>query len=684
MSSTTFSRRTFGQLIGAAAVASAVRAAHGTAAHGTYRPRSECFFGVHLDIQPTGSATNLGRDVTEAMVADFLDQVRPDFVNYDCKGSYGYLSYPSRLQKYPGIVTDSLRVWRKVTAARGIALYVHFCGLWDELSAAEHPDWTVRLADGTRDKRYMSLFSPYTEKLMVPLLLEAADKYDLDGAWVDADSWCVVPDYCDAARERLHRKTGIGSLPTRPGEPGWDAFLEVMREAYREHLSFYLGEVKKHRPRFQLAANWFYSPNAPERPTIPVDYLTGDFQQGIADTRIDGRYLAATGKVWDLMPWGFHADAKELASSTEPTLFYSTEVDLKQQISSIIAQGGGLEPYYIPTMTGAIDPRLTRTVAGLAAYARARQAVCHHAQSVPQIAVLYSKHSFYANAPQPFGNEPERNKAQGVLSALLGCQYSVDMLPDWRLTDPADTSASRYPLIVVPDWSDIGAEAHRALSDLARGGTALIVIGADNVRMFSAELGVKPIGKPAVQRSWIATDTTLCNVSGLWQAIEPAGAQTILARFPDFNTTAGIGLPAAAMAKIGKGHIIGIAGPIGQLFSFARQPGLRSTLQGMVERLFRPKYRVIAPPSVEVVLRSHRGMEYLHLLNTSNAATSEHPYTVDYVPAIDTIKVIAPQSAGRPRSVLEKLPLDIRDTDEGTEIVVRGLALHEALEFRSA
>ena len=683
MSPATFSRRGFGQLMGAAAVASTMRVARGAASHDTYRPRSECFFGVHLDIQPTGSATMLGRDVTEAMVADFLDQVGPDFVNYDCKGIYGYMSYPSRLQKSPGIATDSLRVWRKLTAARGIALHAHFCGLWDELAAAEHPDWTVRLADGTRDKTRMSLFSPYTEKLMVPLLLEAADKYDLDGAWVDADDWYVAPDYCDAARDRFHRKTGLSSLPAKPADPGWDAFLEVMRAAYREHLSFYLGEVRKRHPRFQLAANWFYTASSPERPTIGVDYLTGDFEEGVATSRLEARYMASTGKVWDLMPWGFHADGKDLAG-TEPRLFYATELDLKQQISSIIAQGGGVEPYYIPTMTGAIDPRLTRTVAGLAKYARARQAVCHHSQSVPQIAILHSKHSLYANAPQPFGNEPERDKAKGVLEALLGCQYSVDLLPDWRLTDPADTTASRYPLIVVPDWSDIGADAHRALTDLARRGTAVIVVGAANVRLFSQELAVKPIGEPAVQRSWLATDTTLCNVTGLWQSIEPAGAETILSRYPDFDTAAGNDVPAATLAGIGKGQIIGIAGPIGQMFNFARQPGLRDILRQMVDRLFQPKYRIIAPSSIEVALRSLQGAEYLHLLNSSNAATSEHPYTVDYVPVIDAIKIIAPKSAGRPRSVFENLPLDIRDTDHGTEIVVRGLALHDALEFRSA
>ena len=356
--------------------------------------------------------------------------------------------------------------------------------------------------------------------------------------------------------------------------------------------------------------------------------------------------------------------------AAEPTLF--------------IAQGGGVQPYFIPTTTGGIDPRLTRTMAKLAKYARPRQSVSHHSQSVPQIAILYSNHSLYANAPQPFGNEPERDKANGVLDALLGCQYSVDLLPDWRLTDHADATASRYPLIVVPDWNDIGADAHRALTDLARRGVRVIVIGAANVQLFSRELGVKLIGEPAVQHSWLATDTTLCNVTGLWQAIEPAGGEVILPRYPDFDTAAGNDVPAATLARIGKGQIIGIAGPIGQLYDFARQPGLRDLLRQMVDRLFQPKYRVIAPSSIEVALRSLDGAEYLHLLNSSNAATSEHPYTVDYVPVIDTIKIIAPKSAGRPRSVFENLPLDIRDTDHGTEIMVRGLALHDALEFKSA
>src|ERR1700694_3241046 len=89
--------------------------------------RSDSFFGVHFDLHPNGSDTILGRDLTEAMVERLIDRVAPDHIQYDCKGHPGWLGYPSSVSRSaPGIVKDSLAIYRSVTARRGVGLYVHF------------------------------------------------------------------------------------------------------------------------------------------------------------------------------------------------------------------------------------------------------------------------------------------------------------------------------------------------------------------------------------------------------------------------------------------------------------------------------------------------------------------------------------------------------------------------------
>ena len=119
--------------------------------------RKDCFLGMHFDLHPSPRDPALGRDVSDEMVEHFLNEVKPDFVQYDCKGHVGYLGYPSKVgTSAPHIVQDSLEIWRRVTARHGVALYIHFSGVYDDRAVAEHPDWALVNADGKPDDRLTS------------------------------------------------------------------------------------------------------------------------------------------------------------------------------------------------------------------------------------------------------------------------------------------------------------------------------------------------------------------------------------------------------------------------------------------------------------------------------------------------------------------------------------------------
>ena len=93
------------------------------------------------------------------MLAHLLETVHPDFIQYDSKGHPGYLGFPSKTgMSAPGIVQDSLAVWRRVTAARGVALYNHFSGVLDGAAVTKHPDWARLGPDGKRAPQETSLF----------------------------------------------------------------------------------------------------------------------------------------------------------------------------------------------------------------------------------------------------------------------------------------------------------------------------------------------------------------------------------------------------------------------------------------------------------------------------------------------------------------------------------------------
>ena len=48
------------------------------------------------------------------MVEGFLDAIRPDYVQFDCKGHQGYASYPTEVgYAAPGLGKDGLEIWRR-------------------------------------------------------------------------------------------------------------------------------------------------------------------------------------------------------------------------------------------------------------------------------------------------------------------------------------------------------------------------------------------------------------------------------------------------------------------------------------------------------------------------------------------------------------------------------------------
>ena len=644
-----FTRRQFAAV--AAASFAAVRTAFGTDAPKRLR-RSQSFFGLHFDLHPGPSDPALGRDVSDEMVAELLDATRPDFVQYDSKGHVGWLGWPSQVgPSAPHIVKDSIEIWRRVTAQRGVALYIHYSGVWDSEACRRHPEWARVGPDGKLDKNQTSTFGPYVDQVMIPQLREAATKYDLDGVWVDGECWATNPDYSPAAATVFRNKTGSGTLPKGPQEAGWQQWLDVNREAFRAYLRHYIQALKQTHPNFQIASNWLYSTFVPEEPSIPVDFLSGDFlgNASISTARLDARYLAQTGKSWDLMAWGFQdSGSNKVGAVHKPAL------QLEQEAAVVLAQGGGFQVYYNPSRAGWFEQSHVVTMGRLAKFCRARQAVSHQSESVPQIGVLFSKETLYATSGRLFGGwGSATDPARGCIDALVALQYSVDVLPDWKICRVAE----RYPLIVLPEWTAIGEAAHQTLLQYASAGGVLIVCGAENAALFAEAIGARVSADAAsVQAAWIGGGEVLGNLHGLWRDLEPGSAQVLEQRFTDYDTRSG-GLPAAVAGKHGKGEIVLIPAALGRVYAQTHTPAVRDFLRRIVAPRFQPPVRVSAPPVVEVALRTKAKRLHIHLLNSAGMQVAGDFAALDYIPAVGPVKLSFPWK-----------PLSAKLTPEGTAL----------------
>jgi len=530
----------------------------------TYPPRltrAESFLGVHFDFHASANDTEIGAHTTPEMIAAIIDQVRPDYVQCDCKGHPGLSSYPTHVgYPAPGVVADALRVWREVTAEHGVALYLHYSGVWDTEAIKHHPDWARIDEDGLPDPDKTSVMGPYVDELLIPQLAELAGDYGMDGVWVDGECWATVRDYSPKMLEAFRQETGITTVPRRPEDPHFWQFTEFCREAFRRYVRHYVRALHLRYPAFQITSNWAFSSTMPEPITIDLDYLSGDtnYANSVNAARFEGRCLARQGLPWDLMAWSFVADRTGKSCTTT-----KSKVQLKQEAAIILSLGGGFQAYFNQRRDGSPPLWLMPLMADVARFCRERQAVCHRAEAVPQVALLYAGKAFYRHTERLFGSwdAPEILPLKGVLQSLLDAQEAVEITMEHHLAG----RMADYPLIVVPEWEYLDPATIDDLRAYVRGGGNLLLIGPRAAALFAPELQVRLDGEPLKGvRRWLAPGqgSELAGLMTDVQAVALLPGATPWGMLYDANDPERPAQVAGSLACYGAGRIAGTYFPM--------------------------------------------------------------------------------------------------------------------------
>ena len=521
--------------------------------------RDQSFLGIHFDFHAGAADKNIGANTTPEMVGTILDMVHPDYIQVDCKGHPGYSSYPTEVgNPAPGLVTDPLAVWRKVTADRGVGLYMHYSGVWDARAVELNPGWAVKDPNGNPSTTITSVFGPYVDKLLIPQLKELAGKYGVDGMWVDGECWATALDYGEKAVKLFKEETGLDA-PRSANEPGWFEWKQFNREAFRKYLRHYIAAVRSEYPDFQICSNWAYTHHMSEPVSAPVDFLSGDYSStnSLNSARVAARYLAWQGVPWDLMAWSF--------ALTDGGHLQKPSVQLIREAAVTLSQGGGFQAYYTQNRDGSLNLDKLKSMADVAVFARARQPYCQHSVSVPQVAVLVSTYDYQHRNDALFPNTT--GGAAGILNCLLESQYSVDLLGEASL----EPDMSRFPLIVIPECETLSEVFRDDLLEYVRSGGSILVVGKAMTEFFSKASDVSLKGS-----EWFS-------------------------------------------AGLGSGRIGFIPEEIaGNYESGKGSDGIRARVNMLVNELFpEPMVEVASSPYVDVSLRTLNGKLQVHLVNTS-------------------------------------------------------------------
>jgi hypothetical protein len=400
--------------------------------------RNESFFGMHFDFHAARNQTGIGSELDEAALERLMTEVKPDYVQCDTKGHAGNTSYPTQVgYPAPQMAGDILKMWREVTARHDVALYAHHSGVWDNRALESHPDWAAVDENGVPSTEKTSVFGPYADELLIPQLIEMANDYGLDGAWIDGECWAVMMDYSVHALAAWKAETGKDKVE----EEDKFNYLEFNRQGFRDYVTHYIDRVHQAAPHFEIASNWMYTSYTPEKISVPVDFISGDYSpsDSLSVSRIEARCSMDQEKPWDLMAWGFSIE-KDIHITKELT-------QLCQEAASVIALGGGFQVYN-RQLVGSIQTYAIPMWAKLAEFCRERQYWCHKATPVPQVAVIFSVGGYYSNTQRlfPFAGE-ELNEIASNTYYLLDNQLSVEV----KKTHQMLGNSSKYGLLVLPD-----------------------------------------------------------------------------------------------------------------------------------------------------------------------------------------------------------------------------------------
>ncbi|MGB9906485.1 MAG: hypothetical protein ACPLRR_03740 [Candidatus Saccharicenans sp.] len=616
-------------------------------------PRSQSFFGLHFDLHPNASDTELGAEVSEENIAELLNRVQPDYVQYDCKGHPGYAGYPTKVGwPAPGLVKDSLAIWRKVTREKGVGLYIHYSGVWDSKAIEEHPDWARIDADGQRDPNATSVFGPYVDRLLIPQLKEVISAYDLDGAWVDGECWRAELDYSPAALTAWQKHSGKTRAPKSPSDPDWLEWKMFHRQAFEDYLCHWVEALHEFRPGVQLTSNWMYTTFAPKPVVAALDFLSGDYSPSLSvdRARLEARYLASTGKPWDLMAWGFDR-GRDQGWSLKPA------VHLEQEAAVVLMQGGGFEVYNTPTRRGYIAPAIIDQLEQVARFCRERQAVSFKSRTVPQVALLLSETSLWDRMDRVFSPwAGEYDELEGALHALLELHYSVDVLAEHQLI----SKLNEFPLLVIPDAHRLSPDFQKEVVSYVENGGSLLLLGEKCARLFEPLLGVKLVGEPQQISTELATPAGPVSLNGRWQEVELAGAEAAGFRYPTHDFRHGQAV-AATISSYRKGQVAAVYGPVALAFFRSHHPWLRQFIGSLTQKLFpSPAVMVEAPPTVDIALRKTVDNRLtLHLLNRTGFPVPDRYNFIDHVPPVGPIQV---------KLALEEKPQQVLWVPEGIRL----------------
>ena len=671
------------------------------------KTRAESQFGIHCDFHanPSTNAT-IGNNLREEDIREICKVLKPDFIQIDCKGHPGWASYPSRLgNAMPHFSDDPLALWRRVTREEGVALYMHYSGVYDFKYCTEHPDACTLKADGTYDMGTTRLDSPYVDELLIPQLCELAEVYEIDGVWIDGECWRVRPDYHPETLAKFEKDTGIdlgGRMPATPDDPFFYDYMAYHREMFLRYMRHYVDTLHAKFPKLQICSNWAFSDLMPEPVSVNLDYLSGDLdpENSYYSARYAARALAQQKLTWDLMSWNFRIKIGDRSAlvSKHPT-------QIMQEAAAVIALGGAYQNYIMQNSDGSPQIHELRELRDLADFVRARKDYCFRGKPVHQAALLLSNHDrthqITKRAYQRAGYKP----VLGMTSLLCDIGQSLEIISEHTLMG----HAADYKMIVIPELGyGLEKSVSTELLNYAKAGGALVLAGKMTCECFAANgapFALSPLpeyfapdekaydnggdnghnkGETLAYRNYVFTEDNK-RYGALFSPTSPMSEGAEILAYVAHTVTEEM-KPLVITKPFGKGSITLIGFDIGSQYLAGAQYLHRNLMNNIANRLYTPLCRVErALGLLEIVCLKKGDTLMLQLVNGNGRHADPTSASEDFIPRVLDIKLSLEADNPPQRLLLQPEGKEIPFTYENRRAYfeIRRLDIHSIVEVIS-
>ena len=652
--------------------------------------RSESFFGMHSDFHAK-LTDNLviGGTLKEEDIREYLETLKPDFIQIDCKGHPGWASYPTafnnRLPEYNG---DPLRLWRDITKEYGVALYMHYSGVYETKYCTENPGQATVNKDGETSK-VVRLDGDYFKDLFIPQICELVEKYEIDGIWIDGDCWSVEIDYRDEAIKRFEEKTGIelnGILPKSKEDKYYKELLDFTRDEFRGILKWYVDELHSKYPDLQICSNWAFTDHMPGKVCANVDFLSGDLMpyNCINSARYAGRALAQQNMPWDLMSWGFRFGVYKT-----PLIPPKSIIQIIQEAASVIALGGAYQDNISQFVDGSPDIGQIRKAKPLADFLRAREVYCFKGKAIHQAALLLSTYDREYEMQTPFDRSGV-GKLIGLTALLCDSGESLEIVSEHTLKE----HYSDYPMIIVPElYYGLSDDTVNELKEYVINGGSLMIIGTSTCRLFSEKgFGFDAEGYTIAPETPNWADHIVGHDTGELVRSMPSyfnlnndeigvtdGGYRITVDNKEQKVFANLisslrgnnATPFVVTYPFGNGKVCVVGTDIGTQYNEGRQYLFRKLIKNVSYEMYEHMVMVEKALGIlEVVCLEKEGKLYIQLLNANGTHTDASMVTEDYLSPVLDIRLSISANIKPDKLILQPDGMELPFTYENGRIYV--------------